>query len=331
MDFKATGWIERNYKWLVTVIIIAMSIGGVVYYFSLKDKSDTFIAASMYALFLFASGAYMNYMNNIIDDRLQDRIKIYLNLQRVNNFFKAIFEENTFDYESAKRAIISFQVFTGRSENMQEEEIAPYIKQLGIKFDAKELEIENTFLELYSTLSKSITDIVQSYIRDNNISISCRYVNIHNINNFEPDLWCKEYLSDYFTDGTKMVSHLYSKLKDLNDEYSRLELLSLKVSKLYSNYFNRAKLNIKQIQKMYGRKLQYIISQQSDIQDNFSYLFKLLNEMEARISLHIEEHDAKIENYVEELEKISASIDSLYSEVADVREIILEFNDPYFK
>ena len=25
MDFKATGWLERNYKWLVTVIVIVIS------------------------------------------------------------------------------------------------------------------------------------------------------------------------------------------------------------------------------------------------------------------------------------------------------------------
>ena len=142
MDFKATGWLERNYKWLVTVIVIVISIGGVFCYFSLKDKSDTFVAASMYALFLFAAGIYTNYMSNKIDDKLQDRIEIYLNLQRVYSFFEANIEKDL-NYEATKRAIISFQVFTSRTENMKKEEIAPYIKQHGIKFDAKELEIEN--------------------------------------------------------------------------------------------------------------------------------------------------------------------------------------------
>jgi uncharacterized protein (UPF0333 family) len=60
MDFKATGWVERNYKLLVAIIVIAISIGGLFYYFSLTVKSDTFIAATLYALSLFAAGICMN-------------------------------------------------------------------------------------------------------------------------------------------------------------------------------------------------------------------------------------------------------------------------------
>ena len=119
MDFKATRWLERNYKWLVTVVVISISISGVFYYFSLEDKSDTFIAASMYALFLFVAGGYTNYMSNKIDDKLQDLIEIYLNLQRVDSFFKAIFKENIVDYKATKSDIISFKLFTGRNESIK--------------------------------------------------------------------------------------------------------------------------------------------------------------------------------------------------------------------
>lgn len=327
MDFKATEWIERNYKWLLIIIVFSVSIGAVFYYFSLEDKSDTFIAASVYALFLFAAGIYMNYMSNEIADKLQDRIEIYLNLQNVYSFFKAYLEEEVLDYQATKRAIISFQVFTSRNENMEEEEIDSYIKQRGIKFDAKELEIENIFLELYLKISKSITFIIEEYIRDNDIRITCNYVNIHDIFHFNPDLWCKEYLSNYETDGRKMVSHIYDKINDLNDEYSRLEMLNIEVSKLYSSYFSRAKQNIKQIEKMYGRKLQYIISQQREIQGNFNYLFQLLKKMEDRIALQIDEHEENVENYVECLEEIRRLINSLHSDVNEIKDINLGLND----
>lgn len=323
MDFKATGWFERNYKWIIAVVVISVSIGSVFYYFSLKDRSDTFIAASVYALFLFVAGIYMNYMSNKIEDKLQDRIEIYLNLQRVHGFFKATLEEKTLNYDTTEQAIISFQVFTSRTEVMEKEGIAPYIKQRGIKFNAKELEIENIFREQYSKLSKSINEIIESYIRDNSISITCRYVNIYNIFNFNPDLWCKEYLCNYETDGKNMVDYIYDKINGLSDEYARLEILNLKVSKLYFGYFHRARQNIKQIEKMYGRKLQYIISQQREIQGYFDYLFQLLKEMENRIELQIDEHDSKIENYVECLERISESIDSLCSGVDEIKDIVL--------
>ena len=41
MYFKATSWFERNYKNILTVIVIFVSIGAVFYYFSLQDKSDS--------------------------------------------------------------------------------------------------------------------------------------------------------------------------------------------------------------------------------------------------------------------------------------------------
>lgn len=41
IDFTETSWFERNYKNILTVIVIFVSIGAVFYYFSLQDKSDT--------------------------------------------------------------------------------------------------------------------------------------------------------------------------------------------------------------------------------------------------------------------------------------------------
>jgi hypothetical protein len=210
---------------------------------------------------------------------------------------------------------------------MNKEAITPYIKERGIKFNAKELELESNFFVLYSSLSKSITIIIEEYINDHNISISCRYIVIHGLFNFKPELWCKEYLSDYDTDGNRMVNHIYAKLNDLSEEYSELKSLGAKIFKLYSNYLFRAKKNIKQIEKMYGRKLQYIISQQREIQENFDYLFKSLDEIEESIVNQISEHDAKIENYVECLEQISISIESLCTDVDELKDIVLEINN----
>ena len=48
--------------------------------------------------------------------------------------------------------------------------------------------------------------------------------------------------------------------------------------------------------------------------------------MENSIALQINEHDEKNENYVECLEKISESIDSLYSSVDDIKDIVLKLD-----
>lgn len=345
MDFKATGWFERNYKWIVAVMVISISICSICYYFSLTDKSDTFIAASLYALFLFVAGIYMNYVSNKITDQLQDRIEIYLNLQRVHSFFEVFIENETTEYyEGIKRKIMLFQDFTNRTKktendgtssyikelNSKEKENGGtplYIKELGIKFNSKELEVEDSFLELYSSLTKSVATIIEDYTNKKHISISCRNVVIDNLDSFRPELWCKKNLIDYKTDGRKMVNHIYVKLNDLNEEYSKLDLLGTKISQLYSNYSHMTKINIRQIENMYGRKLQHIIFQQREIRESFDYLFKALKDMENRIELQIEEHDTKIESYVECLEQISTSIESLCSDVDEIKDMVSGFND----
>lgn len=268
----------------------------------------------------------MNYMSNKIFDKLQDRIEIYLNLQRVYGFFKTFMEGDALDYEAKRRKIIMFQVFTNRLEDKEEIEIPPYIKQRGIKFNASELEVENDFLDLFSSLSKSITTIIENHIKEYNITITCWNVSINDIFSFKPELWCKEYLNDYATDGKKMVDHIYAKLNNLNNDYSQLELIGTKITKLYSKYLSRSTRNIKQIEKLYGRRLQYTISQQREVQENFDYLFKSLKEIENRITGQIEEHDEKIENYVECLEQINNSIDNLCTDVIELKEIILGLN-----
>jgi hypothetical protein len=322
MDFKVTGWIERNYKWLVGIIVIFITTYGLYYYFSIEDKSDTFIVSSFYALVLFVAGIYINYMSSKITDRLEERIEIYLNLKRVQSLFKTLKKEEIEDYEAIKSNIIWFKGFTGRTEKDEGYGTTPYIKEHGIKFNSNELEIEDRYLELYSALEKSIVTIVENYIRNNNINISCRNVVINGIYSFNPESWCKEHLSNFSTDGKKMVNYVYDKLNNLRNEYLKLELLGTKISKLYFKYLIRAKNNINQIEKMYGRRLQYIISQKSEIQNNFDYLFKSLNEMKDSIELQIEEHDAKIEQYVECFDQVNDSIENLCVDVNEIKEIV---------
>lgn len=329
MDFKATGWFERNYKWLVAIVVIGFSGYSIYFYFTISDKSDTYIMATAYAFFLFVAGIYMNYMSNKITDQLQDRIEIYLTLRRVRALFKARTEESALDYDGIKRRIINFQVFTGRAEVMKGENAPPYIKERGIKFDASELQIENNFLELHASLLESLNTIVKSYIEENNISTNVNYPSVHDIGNFKPEIWCKQYLGNYDVDGKEMINYLYAKIKNLDDKYSELEKLGTRITKLYKSYFNRAETNLKHIEIMYGRKLQHIISQQSEIQENFEYLFKSLNEMEDRITGTIEEHDDKIEHYVENLEPINTTLENLSVDVNEIREIVsgLDSND----
>jgi len=51
-------------------------------------------------------------------------------------------------------------------------------------------------------------------------------------------------------------------------------------------------------------------------------LFKPLKDIEDRIALQIEEHDAKIENYVAGLEIIRLAVDSLCVSAYEIKDIV---------
>jgi hypothetical protein len=327
MDFKVTGWFERNYKLLTILFVIIVSIGVVCYYFSFRNQSDTFVSSLAYAFFLFIASIYMSYMSNEIDNKLQERVEIYLNLQRVQDLFIEISRKDGSNYDATNRSIITFRAFTNRIQGMNEDGIPPFINQRGIEFNSKKLEIEDTFLEQYSTLSKSLTEIIKNYIADKNIPLKVNIVAINNIFDFDPDLWCREHLSNYESDSKEVVNYLYSKIESLVDDYSRLEVLNVKIIELYTGFFELSKQNLKQIEKMYGRKLQYMISQKSVIQGNFDLLFRLLEEMENRISSQLEEHDEKIEGYVECLEEIRESIINMRFDVDEIKDTMSRIDE----
>jgi hypothetical protein len=318
---------ERNYKWLVLILIVAISSAGIWYYLSQENKSDSFVEASLYALLLFIMGIFINYMSNKVDDKLQERIDIYLNLQRINAFFKANMKKNPLDYETTRFLITSFRIFTGRTKDFEEQKVLPYIKERGFKFDAKELQIESDFEEHYSILFDLITNTVKKYIETNKTPLSCNNVVIHGIYDFNPKKWCERNLSDFEQDGEKMVSAISSALNSFKEEHIKIKALNRKVIKIYSNYFARTKRNIKHIERLYGRKLQYEISHQSEIRDNFEYLFKRLDEINDSFEGQIIEHDAKIENYLEQLENVNESLTDLSYKADEIKDAIWDLKD----
>lgn len=317
MDFNATNWLERNYKWVTVIIIFLLSIITAASYFIMNDKSDTFIISMIYALTLFVAGIFINYMANKIEDKIQDRIEIFCNLKRIESCLKHTKETEGFDRRVLGR-IDWFQIFTGRLTRTQDDEQKPYIIERGVKFISDELIIEDMFREKHTFLLECIRNIIKKYTDEHEITLKTQVVYIDSISNFKPDIWCKVNLTDYKKHGRKMVNYLYGELVKIRDDIDDLEVLGLKVMDLYDCYLAKTRRNIMQIELLYGRKLQYRILNQSEMQNNFDFILKRLTDIEDFIVCRIDEHDDKIELYVREIDEISRNITDIQDQIYEL-------------
>lgn len=320
MNFKATNWFERNYKWLSAVLIGLFTAYGICYYINLSDKSDTFIASLIYALLLFLAGIYLNYMSNTIESKIDDRIDIYRNLLLARSFLKNDDERN--DLERVLNRIAWFQISTGRSKKHQENDPRPIISERGIRFDASDLVIEKEFETAYDDVRSRIISFLHMYLQENDIQIKTSDISISSLSSFKPDLWCKENLEDYSKHGRKMVAFIYKQMEAERFDIEALEFLGQKVMNLYDNFLYQTNKNINQIERMYGGKLQYKMLQQNELQENFRFVMERIYEVEDRLSGSIDEHDVKMESYVSEINDVLIATNDLRNQIADLQDSI---------
>lgn len=320
MDFKATNLFERNYKWLAAIFVGAFTAYAIYYYVGLDDKSDTFVIALGYALLLFLAGIFLNYMNSVNESKIDERIEIYRNLSKASSFLE---DDNDKEYlERVRMRIIMFQVSTGRTEDMENPNIRPMISQRGIKFNASELVIEEEFENAYHALLSKLRLVVQTYIKENDIQINSRNISLNSISLFSPDIWCRENLCDYNKYGRKMIAYLYKELEKIREEIEALEGIGQKVMRLYDQYQCRANKNIKQIERIYGRKLNYKMLQKSELEENFRFVLERIYEVEDRLSESIDEHDDKMENYVSEINEVLQATNDIRIQIIELQDTI---------
>jgi hypothetical protein len=101
-----------------------------------------------------------------------------------------------------------------------------------------------------------------------------------------------------------MIKYLYENLEIVREEIDALELIGQKVMRLYDQYLFRASENIRQIERIYRRKLNYKMLQQNELEENFRFVLERIYEVEDRLTTNIDEHDEKIEGYVSEINDI---------------------------
>lgn len=114
MKFNIFSLSEKYYKIVTMIIVVVVTISCFVYYYSLDDKSDTFIVSTLYATFTFIVGLYLSYKSSTINDKIYERKSCYITLLRLEELFSSICMTSIVSNKDAALHVITFQVFTGR-------------------------------------------------------------------------------------------------------------------------------------------------------------------------------------------------------------------------
>jgi hypothetical protein len=185
-----------------------------------------------------------------------------------------------------------------------------------------ELVIEDKFLELNSSICKTVKYNLTDYIKKHKISLRrglkvSKDIEVTDIYSFSPETWCQNNLGDFQKDGRKMINYLYNQLTNLQGKYSELELIASRIIKLYLSYYRNAQKNLRQIEGIYGRRLEYAFSQQSEMRTGFESIHERLSETDDCYRTLIDEHDEKIETILSNLEE---TIDELRENIRPILE-----------
>lgn len=253
MKFDVIGMWEMIYKKVIILSVVGLTIWSVNWYLNLTDKSDTFIVSTVYALFLFAIGIYVNYMGNKINESFYDRKDYYLVLSKLNSIFNILNLEDYSD-KDVFMAIVHFKTFTSRTDGMKD--IPPFVPEEGFRFKYKELDIEDEFIEKRNKLLGKLKENIMDYIDKNLIIKTVPYPNIDSIY-FDVRGWCTKNCKIDKNELENIETYIYGLFSESRNEMDELELLMQKITKLYRSYRDKIIWNMKIIENTYGKRLEY--------------------------------------------------------------------------
>ncbi len=291
-----TIW-ERFYKKIIVLLILAITYWCFMWYLGLEDKSNVFVISILYALFLFTLGIYINYMENIIDGKFYERKDYYINLSRLKAIFENMNLKNCSDKDMFLN-IIHLKTFTSRNEGM--ENIPPHVKEKGFKYNYKELEIEDNFINKRSELIERLNSNILEYIEENQIEKKYNYPHVSDIF-FDVKEWCNNSCTLKKDEIENMESHIYNVFSEMQSEIDELKLLKQKVKRKYLFYKKRIEWNFSMIENKYGKRLEYEFYKEDKY---FNELIKIkLLIKEANENLCTYDNYVELESYMEEFKR----------------------------
>lgn len=345
MKFRIFSLSEKLYKIISAIATILVTIGCFLYYNSLDDKTNTFVVATAYAAFLFIVGLYLSYMSNSISNKLYERKNVYIMLKRLDEVFSSSCMKSLNSYGDINRAVIAFQVFSGRTKghvNRNEKKnavvhtvpldfmIGPqpqidyddpikkkhYIEEIGFCFEPKLMKVEEAYNLKYSNLRASIQEEINTYITDNNIELSIRgkFSELDLLDTDYED-WCNRYVSEKSPETREsLMEYIYKTIDDHQVDFNNLEDKKMQLIKYYKKCNARIQANLKRMNNTYGNRLEFIIKSREDILAGLESLFDQIKMLENSIdTLFSETVDACSTN----INNISSSLSELQENIAN--------------
>ncbi len=321
MRFKTIDWQEKHYKRIAFFAVLIITAAALVYYFCLSDKTDVFIPSTLYALFLYIIGAYKSNISARTDSLFLYRVDIYNNLKKAKEVLDQICKNENF--EDTRFHISAFRVFTGREEDPNAPKIY-YFEEKGLKFNHKELKIEDLYLELFEKFSSSISDLHNAtlgYIRDNSIELSTPFCNTDYNMYYNPDFWCKKTLKNYSSDRKKVTDFIYSEIEARKLDFSELEAVNISINKLYTKYKLEVNKHILLIEQTYGSKLSSHLEYEQGVRADIDLFITEVKDMKREIVGYVQNNDEKLDDCSDKLYDVSRGVEKANETLQELLDI----------
>lgn len=348
MNFKIFSWSEKWYRIVTTIVIIGVTIGCFVYYNKLSDKGDTFVIATIYAAFLFIAGLYLSYMSNSMSNKLYERKNEYIMLKRLNEIFSISCMMSLNSYKDISLAIISFQVFSGRTkehingkdkrdaiahtvpldfmikpqtqvDNNDSIKRHHYISEIGFKFEPKLQIVEDSYNLEYSNLKSSIEKEINAYITKNEIEL-----NIHggffelNLLDTNYEDWCNKCVSEGNAEEKEaLIQYIYKVIDGKKADFRILEEKKKQLIKYYHKCNKRIQSNLKRMNDTYGNRLEFIINTKEDILEEIEILSDRIERIESII-------ESRASDTIDMINECNSNICEIKYELQEMQENIID-------
>lgn len=307
MKFKATTWIERNYKFVAALLVLISTTICCYVFIKSQTNNASFFVSLTYALALYLVSVFTNSVSNKIAAEFHHRVKIYTNLKKANDLLNSIIEEREplFKTKTANDLIdelyddiITFIVFTG---NKDDEYLKnhPYVKNLGITYDKSFLQEINTCKETIDTIVHDVNTKLTEYIKQNNVQSTVPYPHFTSKYICNPKAWCSEHIVG---NHRKELSLIYNIYDQYQAEFELLRDSLLSIEAQFNLYRESCIKTISQIERMYGKKLTDFFEQEKWHYEDVEYIKKSIESAESNITERLDSIQEEIESISNRLE-----------------------------
>ena len=349
MDFEIISWHERSYKLVSFFVVTVISIALVCWcYMTQFETSIVFFASVLYALFLFLIGLYINNMSSKLSDHITERAETY---NRLKSIFSKMDMIEKMPFQTDR--INSFREITGRREedifrrkgngdDVFFEIWGKYKMPLSDDSAAKIDKLEKRFLDKNSEICNCICGIIFQFISqrlgvvysegalagDSETCDSSSKPQIVNAITFSIENWCSanrafapnpQELIEYYKSHAD-TPKIMADIKDLEKSYSAVE-------KLYAKYRKKAEMNIKRIQRAYGKQIDYEAKRLYELSDSFGGIGQIVDEATQSVEGLLSEVFDFLKDVEQRLTGLEGSTENIYDRCESIEEKLNEISE----